>query len=183
MQFRVAIFPLFSPFQFSKIVETTFCTLQHIPIWKQKNESGRGADTWLAGWWIMGETQQGRRPVDQKPPVFLRLGLYILESDWVREGRASASCGTMGSSPNLCAFIISSLKEAPEIDDLSGLFQLTNSPYLRGSVMQGAHSSGIGLHRPLPLLNCITAVLPRVIILPPPRAPTPPSFPSQNVLV
>lgn len=49
--------------------------------------------------------------------------------------------------------------------------------------MQGAHSPGIGLHRPLPLPNCITAVLPRVIILPPPRAPTPPSFLSQNFLV
>lgn len=117
MQFRVAICPLFSPLQFSKIVETTFCMLQK-PIWKQKNESGRGAGPWLAGLWMMGKTRQGRRSVDQKPPVFLRLGLYILKSDWVREGQASASCGIMGISPNLCVFIISSLKEAPEIDDL-----------------------------------------------------------------
>lgn len=98
-------------------------------------------------------------------------------------GTASASCGIMGSSPTLCVFIISPLKEAPAIDDLSGLFQLPNSPYLRRSVMQGAHSPGIGLHRPLPLPNCITAMLPRVNILSPPRAPTPPSFPSQNFLV
>lgn len=58
--------------------------------------------------------------MDHKPPVFLKLGLYILESDWVREGQASASCGIMGSSLNLCLSIILSLKEASEMDGLSG---------------------------------------------------------------